>query len=53
VLEGVREPVRVRAAHVTDADLAEMAEHWCYRPPDGTVPLRNRFPRRDSKGEAA
>jgi S-DNA-T family DNA segregation ATPase FtsK/SpoIIIE len=24
VLEGIREPVRVRAAHVTDADLAQM-----------------------------
>jgi S-DNA-T family DNA segregation ATPase FtsK/SpoIIIE len=28
VLEGVREPVRVRAGHVTDADLARMVEDY-------------------------
>ena len=28
VLDGIREPVRVRAAHVTDADLAEMTTTW-------------------------
>jgi S-DNA-T family DNA segregation ATPase FtsK/SpoIIIE len=28
VLEGVREPVRVRAAYVSDDDLAEMVERW-------------------------
>ena len=52
VLEGVREPVRVRSAYVSDQDLADMAENWAYRPPDGTLPLRKRYPRRD-KGEAA
>lgn len=28
ILEGVREPVRVRAAHVTDADLAQMVRDY-------------------------
>lgn len=28
VAEGIREPVRVRAAHITDADLADMVSRW-------------------------
>ena len=35
-LEGIREPVRVRAAHVTDADLAQMVHD--YAPNTATVP---------------
>lgn len=31
VLEGVREPVRVRAGHVTDADLAKMVERYAFQ----------------------
>jgi S-DNA-T family DNA segregation ATPase FtsK/SpoIIIE len=32
IQEGVREPVRVRAFHVTDADLAEMVRDYTPRP---------------------
>lgn len=50
VLEGVREPARVRAAYVSDLDLADLQQHYTPGAPDpiqladdGTTPAR--FPR--------
>lgn len=46
VQEGVREPVRVRAAHVTDLDLADLQHHYAPGSPDpdatpaDTMPVR-------------
>jgi DNA segregation ATPase FtsK/SpoIIIE, S-DNA-T family len=50
VLEGVREPVRVRAAHITDTDLRQMAEDWHYQPTD-VVPIRKPGPETDPGGD--
>lgn len=38
IREGVREPLRVRAAHVTDADLAQMVIEYAPRPVCSTSP---------------
>jgi len=48
VLEGVREPVRVRAAYVSDVDLAEMCARYAPGMPDPAEQLRIAPPRRRS-----